>query len=84
MELGQVAVVVRAAIAAQHEKNADAFPAQSDGVFGMMKGGGLKTVGYSKDGHANQPKSFPDCLNGGCCRCCVVPSIDQTLALGAR
>ena len=77
VELGQVAAVVRTAIAAQHVKNADAFPAQRDGVIGMMKGGGLKTVGYSKHGHANEPKTFPDCLDGGCRRCCAAPSIDR-------
>ena len=76
MELRQVAAAARTAIAAQHVKHADAFPAQSNGVFGMMKGGGLKTVGYSKDGHANQPITFMDCLDGGCHRCCALPSID--------
>jgi hypothetical protein len=77
VELGQVLTVVRTAIAEQHVKNADAFPAQSEGVVGMMKGGGLKTVGYSKHGHANEPKTFPDCLDGGCRRSCAVLLIDR-------
>ena len=74
-ELAQVAATVAAAIAAQHAKNSAAFTAESDGEVGMMKGGGLQTVGYSKHGHANQPKTFPDCLDGGCRRCCAVPLV---------
>ena len=51
-----------------------AFPAWDDGEMGMMKGGGLGTVGYSPDGHAKQPRTFSDCRVGGCRRCCSVPN----------
>ena len=52
----------------------EAFPAWDDGEMGMMKGGGLGTVGYSPDGHAKQPRTFSDCRVGGCRRCCSVPN----------
>ena len=71
VELGLLAAVVGNAIAAHQKSAAAAFPVERDGLFGMMKGGALKTVGYSKDGHANQPGTFSDCLAGGCRRCCA-------------
>ena len=52
VELGQVATVVRTAIAANHVKNAACFPA--DGEVGMMKGGGLNTTGYSEETSTSQ------------------------------
>ena len=75
VELGELAIAVGNAIAANHVTNAACFP--PDGEVGMMKGGGLFTVG-----HSQATSTFSSCLDGGFRHRCAVPR--STLALSAR
>jgi hypothetical protein len=72
VELGELAIAVGNAITAIH---AACFPGDSE--VGMMKGGGLDSVGYSQE-----TSTFASCLDGGFRHRCAVPR--STLALSAH